>query len=422
METQEFVNDLNDRFFNGELSKLFLEKLEQLPVDRPDVFAFIERMFAYIHATGIPARDMSLMQADILGSLLSRILPGAWEGRVPPITVMGRHAVIDQYIKSNPWRSSNGKSMLDIGCGFPPYTTIETATFFPDWHITGADPSLPVYLVQDEEGNYATLDENKSSVYFQPAIPTVENWNSLLKDPAATKKRFEDLLVDLLSKSNGESHPDLEHNPIKNYEQENLSFIKGGIGQIAIEPKDVIRCFNVLYYFDDKFLENALTWFAKNTRDGGIVIVGGDWAASTESYYNVYKKVGEELVNKEFAFSLDCVCPFGIVTWYTNHNDDRQKAELVNYVRIIREDTSFMEEFYEFHDAQRIKHKMCARDEEGYYGDIDPSIQPQELWSNVSTVLNELNQEGFNQRAVDVLRNKGLDARVNEVGHIAITI
>ena len=422
MNTNEFVNELNARYFNGELSPQFQEKLRLLPMDRPDVFAFVERMFAYMKGSGLPARDVSLLQADIFGSLLARILPGAWEGRVPPITVQGRHAVIDEYIKNNSWLSSNGKSMLDIGCGFPPFTTIETANALEEWNITGADPSLPVYLVYDAEGNYATFDENKAVVYFQPAMPSIENWNHLLSNSTATKKHFENLLDELLNQPIKDGLPRLELNPIKNHETNRLLFISGGIGQIDIQPQDVIRCFNVLYYFENSFQQNALQWFAQKTNEGGIVIVGGDWAVSTECYYNVYKKENNRLVNKEFVFGIDCLCPFGIVTWYCLHNDDQQKADLVKYTGIIRKDKSFMEAFYTFHDAQRAKYNLCARDSDGYYGIADPLLQPQELWTMAAKTLAELNKAGFNQKAADVLSKAGFKTRINEVGHIAVEV
>lgn len=420
MKTLEFVENLNHRFFNGELSSQFQEHLQQLPIDRPDVFAFVERMFNFINKTGMPARDLSLLHANILGTLLARLLPGAWEGRVPPVTLQGRHASIDQYIKMNPWLTSKGKSMLDIGCGFPPFTTIETADYLSDWHITGADPSLPSYLIYDADGNYATLDENKSTVYFQPAIPSVENWNKLLSNSQASKNHFEQLLNELLKQPNTNEFPRLEMNPIKSYETERLSFIKGGIGQIEMEPKDVIRCFNVLYYFDNGFQDNALKWFANHTKDGGIVIIGGDWASSTECYYNVYKKNGNGLANTEFAFGIDCLCPLGIVTWYTNYGDDRQKLELVKYLSILRKDKGFMDAFYNFHDEQRKTYNLCPRDHNGYYGDVDPSLSPIDLWTRVRKMLDELNTEGYNKMAVDVLNKAGLDAKVNEVGHVSI--
>jgi hypothetical protein len=422
MNTQHFVSDLNERFFNGDLSPAFQEKLQELPIDRPDVFAFVERIFRYMHEAGIPAKDMSLLLGEILGTLLARILPGAWEGRVPPITVPGRHISMDQYLKNNPWLGEGNKHMLDIGCGFPPHTTLDTVKAFPDWNITGADPSLPVYVVHDEHGSYATLDENKSTVYFQPAIPTVENWNELLNDAPATKARFEGLLEDLINQPTGapDSLPRLEKDPIKAFETDKLKFLYGGIGQVDVEPMDVIRCFNVLFYFDDSFYEKALDWFGKNLKEKGILITGGNWAVSTESYYNIYQKVGEKLENKEFAFGIDCVCPMGIAAWYANYDDDRQTAELMKYVRILRDDKSFMGEFYNFHDAQRLKHGLCPRDADGYYGAIDASIQPQDMWGLAGQVVTEMNNAGINQKAVDVLIRTGLNARVNEVGHVAI--
>ena len=422
--TREFVQQLNETYFNGKLSPAFQERLQLLPVDRPDVFAFTERMFKYIVQSGIPARDMCTMLGDILGTLLARILPGAWEGRVPPITIPGRHAMIDSYLKNNPWINNDNKSMLDIGCGFPPYTTLETAANFPDWHITGVDPSLPYYLLHDEHGNYATLDESKNTTYFQPAVPTVENWNALLKDSNATRDRFESLLTLMLSRTeeqNGE-YPRLAINPIKSYETDRLSFLTGKIGEVNLEPKDVIRCFNVLFYFDDSFYEAALEWFQEQLAEGGILLIGGNWAVSTESYYNVYQKVNGLLISREFCFGLDCICPVGIVTWYANHDDYRQAAILANFVKIIREDQDFMSRFYEFYDEKRRQYGICPRDENGYYGMVDPTISPQELWLNARKLLDDLNASGFNKQAVDVLLASGLNARVNEVGHISVAM
>ncbi|WP_455169192.1 hypothetical protein [Aegicerativicinus sediminis] len=295
MDRINFLKDLNRKYFNGALSTNFLTRLQQLPVDRPDVFSFVERMFNFVRLSGIPAKDLSLFHADVMGTLLARILPGGWGGKIPPITVQGRHAIIDTYIGNNPYLKSNGKTMLDIGCGFPPFTTIEVSNYLKNWKVVGADPSLPAYLVYDEDGNYATFDDTKSIVYFQPAIPSIDNWNSLLSDASSTKKRFEQLLNEFLINPKTEGFPRLEIDPIKSYETEFLSFKNGGIGEIEIEEKDVIRCFNVMYYFDNNFQDKALNWFSQKTVEGGIVMVGGDWAHSTECYYHLFQKESGEL-------------------------------------------------------------------------------------------------------------------------------
>jgi SAM-dependent methyltransferase len=421
MTTSDFINDLNARYFDGELSADFVAEIEKLPVDRPDVFAFVERMFRFMKQGGVPATDLSTMTGEILGTLLARILPGAWEGRVPPITLPGRHMAMDQLLSSEAGLSGE-RTMLDIGCGFPPYTTLDTAKAFPNWHITGVDPSLPVYLIYDDQGNYATLDEHQQTVYFQPAIPTVENWNELLADSKRTKRRFEALLHQLIHKPDGgpDDLPRLEKDPIRHYESEHLGFIRGGIGQVDIPTMDVIRCFNVLFYFDDSFYQDALSWFSDQLNDGGLLLIGANWAASTESYYNVYQKRGGELVDREFAFSLDCICPLGIVPWYANYDDDRQSASLMKYMNIIRSDKAFMDAFYALHDAGRAEKGICPRDENGYYGVVNAALGPNETWMGAAQLLHELNSAGLNQMAAEVLRASGLDAGVNPVGHIVV--
>ena len=69
----------------------------------------------------------------------------------------------------------------------------------------------------------------------------------------------------------------------------------------------------------------------------GTVLFGGDWAASTECYYHIYKNrssAGEERICFQYRLYL----PFGIVTWYAMH-DDPQK---LNWLAIFEssEDSS----------------------------------------------------------------------------------
>jgi hypothetical protein len=422
MNTEKFVADLNTRFFNSELSELLKKQLLLLPVNRPDVFSFVERVFSFMNSAGVPAKDVSLFAGGVLGSLLARILPGAWEGRIPPITMPGRHAVIDRYIQSGELFTTANKTMLDVGCGFPPSTTLDSAKNLSDWHITGIDPSFPEYLVYDTDQSYATLDKSRSTIYFQPAIPSLESWNRFLNDAEATKKRFENLLEELLHgvRSTGSSYARIEVNPVMDYETDRLSFIRGGIGHAVNEPKGVIRCFNVLAYFNDDFFAKALSWFTNTVQENGIVIIGGNWAASTECYYNVYQKNGGVLINKEFSFGLDCINPIGICPWFASYDDYRQTNQLVKYIGMIRSDKAFMDEYYAFNDDQRARYAVCARDEQGYYAGVDPEMDPARLWTTANRMIQELNDAGFNQKAVKVLKRSGLHARVNEVGHVAI--
>ena len=83
---------------------------------------------------------------------------------VPPITLEGRHSGIDEYMARNRWRKlEKGNRFLDLGCGFPPKTTLDSAKRFPESQLTGADPSFGRYLVQDPNGDYGIEDVTRIS-------------------------------------------------------------------------------------------------------------------------------------------------------------------------------------------------------------------------------------------------------------------
>lgn len=431
MAESDYVAQLNDRYFAGQLSPAFLEGLAHLPADRVDVRAFVERMFRLMRRGCFEASDLSQFQGEVVGSLLARILPGAWGGRIPPITVGGRHLKIDQYVSDNRWLANKeSPKLLDVGCGFPPDTTMETAAHLPDWQICGVDPSLPAYLVYDVDGNYATFDEQQRAQYFQPAVPNVENWNALLSDAESTRSHFEALLQMLLDGESVDKQRSLAPiekdgarlliDPVRQYERDNLSFAVGGIGDAHIEDMLVVRCFNVLIYFDDKFREQALDWFQEVLREGGLLLCGTNWALSTECRYCVYQKVDGRLIGREFAFSIDNVCPLVIAPWYTLHDGDRELGLLTDLLHTLRSDRQFKERLYARSDALRAEYGLCPRGADGFYGNVDPALSPGDLWDRVARIGERLDEEGLAEQSVTVLRDAGYNARRNEVGHIAI--
>ena len=119
--------------------------MEAINEERPEVQSWIERMARQMKAQRFDGRDLNEVLAWVLGALLAKILPGAWGGAVPPITLEGRHTAIDDYLERNPWRALvSGDRFLDLGCGFPPLTTMDSAKRFPGVQLTGADPSFAV--------------------------------------------------------------------------------------------------------------------------------------------------------------------------------------------------------------------------------------------------------------------------------------
>ena len=421
-----FTERMNRAYFDGRLSPDVLDRLSNLPTEREDVKAFVERMFRFMTDAEMTAHDLSTLQGEVLGSLLARILPGAWQGRVPPITVKGRHRRIDDYVRNNRYlgRRDAGR-MLDLGCGFPPETTIDTAEHLDAWTIHGADPSMPAFVVQDPQGAYASFDDNDRMIYCQPSAPSVETWNELLADHDATARRFlaiRDAFGDArIGTHDADDGSRLTIDPARSYERPNLTLGVGGIGDVEIADLDVVRCFNVLYYFDDDYRRKALDWFGSVLADDGILIVGGDWAFTTECRYFLYQKLDGALRPREFAFSIDNVVPLGVVPFFALHDEDRGLRMLARLVRTLRRDPAFRRRYYEFVDALRVDANICPRDDDGYYASVDPDVPPDELWKRAAKISAAIAAE-FGTDAVGVLERAGWDARVNEIGDVAVAL
>jgi hypothetical protein len=149
-----FLDDLNQRYFSGALSPGALELMRGVERESKEVRAFVDRLCRLMRLARVEARDFSLLLAWEIGAILPRILPGAWGGIVPPITLAGRHIRIDEYVRCTPWaRFAPGATLVDIGCGFPPLTTVDSATRLSGWNVIGSDPGFGRYLAYDARGD-----------------------------------------------------------------------------------------------------------------------------------------------------------------------------------------------------------------------------------------------------------------------------
>src|SRR5512132_3258310 len=166
------VDGWNRRYFDGRLSPPVVELLRGLDHADASAHAFADRAFRLMQAARIEATDISHLTAWQIGVIAPHVLPSAWGGRIPPITAIGRHKLIDEYLLANPWHRPAGRGLLvDLGCGFPPVTTIDSATRLEDWDVIGADPAFGRYLVYDEIGDYACFSDPTSPRYYQAGIP-----------------------------------------------------------------------------------------------------------------------------------------------------------------------------------------------------------------------------------------------------------
>jgi len=426
MTGSAFVRDLNRRRFNGQLAAATIERLEPLP-DREDARAFLERGAMLMERGAMPAQDFSPFQAEMFASVAAHLLPGCWGGRVPPITLAGRHVRIDQLVRK--LQGDSGR-MLDIACGFPPLTTIDSSSALGGWDIVGVDRSLPEYFVHDQHGNYCLYDERGSALYFQPLVPTKDTWEELLGDAEASAKRFEALLEELLRQRGNSSDAPLnvEHDgcslsvhPVHDYESPNLRFVRSDLESLVAEPADFVRCFNMVMYFDGQFRRLAMERFAALLRDGGRLICGTDWGWTTEARYISYVKRDRAVVPQELAFSLDNLTPIGVATFYTLHADEPEANMVAELCGVLRGDASFSSTFADVNDRLRAKHELCPRGSDGYFTDSLPAENPAAMWHIAGDYSVELDK-ALAQEACGALARAGRQARVNEIGHVAVAI
>ena len=424
------IETLNTKYFDGGLSQEVLDLLAPLDDERDEVHRFLDRMGRHIHRQELGAHNFSELTAWLIANFIPKLLPEAWNNSVPPITLKGRHALLDQYLTENNWnRIGSGDSMLDLGCGFPPETTMDTAQAYPGLKILGADPSFGTYLIQDKGGNYACFDENHEILYFQASSFDINDWEAVFADPAATKARFLGYLQSASDQLNefGEEHGSVEidgvhlqKNPVLQFAGDNLSFVQQGIGSDFDQRFNLIRCMNVLIYFDREFRNRTFEWAAGILEDGGLVMTGMDWAHTHSARIAINQMSDGELRPREIAISIDNLRPFEPVPWFTIVENDYETDAMVEIAHLLRNDKAFVEDFDRRFDELLVAHDFCARKENGCLGGITKETPPDALDRIIDEMIITLVNEGFVDNAVESLNRQGVEAWRNCVGFIAV--
>jgi SAM-dependent methyltransferase len=420
------VDTWNTAYFNNRLSPEAAAALDALNEANADAQALTDRAFRLMRVARLGATDLSVLTAWMFSSSVPQAVPSAWGGGVPPVTVAGRHQKIDDYIAANQWHQPHGEPVLvDLGCGFPPLTAVDSAARLPGWRIVGVDPAFDRYLLYDDQGDYGCFDDTLYLRYHQ------NQFGGLDADPAATRERLCRLLYRLLpllaSNDTGElaeveyQGSRLVRNPARRYESTNLALTQGEIGSFNINGgADVIRCLNVLMYFDQPFRDRALEWASKVLRPGGLFLCGSNWVRSTSSRYTVYQEQDGHLVPREFAFSIDNLRPISLAPWWALHDDDLENLYNAEAVGIIRRDEAFRRRFDERLDALLELAGICRRGPDGYLSGPDSETTLTDFDKHNATLAEQLDHEGFVDDAVAVLRRNGHKAWRNSAGHIAM--
>ncbi|MGA7523895.1 MAG: hypothetical protein WBW84_15695 [Acidobacteriaceae bacterium] len=419
------IEELCDRHLGNRPSPAVLPILKPLEHERQEVRDFIARTFRLMELSRFDVKDLSPMMAGGM-TVLPSILPGAWGGMAPPVTQANRHARIDTYLRSNPWASLGvGTVLLDVGCGFPPQTSMDASKSFPDWQIIGADPAFDEYVLYDEDGHYACLDAHGRVRYFQPGRGNPSSWMTLFNDPEATRRRFSEAFVrlaHLLPPDDGQSaivkrdRQRLVRYPLRSYETSNLQFLQAGFGS-PMPQADVVRSFNVLMYFDGGFRHMADQWLATVLRPGGLFVCGT--GGPSEVRYAVYRKEDDCLVEKEFAFGVENVRPFAWVPWMCLHDGERETWRLTEMVAILRSDQRFLSDYNACLDTLLQERGLMVREESGFLAIPKDGLDPSQYFAANEAIGRQM-QDQFTDRAVAVLGRAGLHAWRNSADHVAV--
>ncbi|MCX5883767.1 MAG: hypothetical protein NTU74_18825, partial [Deltaproteobacteria bacterium] len=140
-------NTLVAHYLGGQLPKEMAAAIS-FPALPTDVKRFISRMLILMRKADFPVTDFTPTLIWQLSNIIPGFLPCAWSGRAPPLTLPMRNAKIDAYVVKHTWPDGLVNPVfVDMGCGFPPITTMDAAAALSGWRVFGVDRSFFDYVV-----------------------------------------------------------------------------------------------------------------------------------------------------------------------------------------------------------------------------------------------------------------------------------
>lgn len=394
----------------------------------PDAQGFIIRMLDLMKRSRYSIAQFNPVLIRWLSTTIPSILPNAWGGQIPPITVSGRHKKLDDYIvKQNFPCNKEQNIFIDVGCGFPPMTTIDTARRLPEWQVYGVDRSFADYVLYDSKGHYACFNQAGKFLYFQTSMNS--DSKPVYADPRGTINRFKVLFQDLLpllqntvsqscetAEKNGAK---LIRNHAMDFETANFNFIKSDMMDLPPMKAQVIRCMNLFLYFAHNTRKESLHHIKNHLLHNGLLIIGTN-GLGAQSRYTVYRKKYDELILHEFAFSLDNLSHISLIPWFTIHEKDPEAMLLAQLAGTIRSNRSFWTGFSEAIDQLLEHHGLCKRKIDGFLYFPKTMMLPKEFLKTNAMLWQDMKEKGYLKDVVDILTNAGYDAWINPVDDIAI--
>jgi hypothetical protein len=224
MDHAGFFGSDESRVLRGRLAPVVLERLAALPVERADVRAFVERAFHLIRQAGL-RRPMS-HRFRVNSSVADRAPAAGHLGRPgSPITGRGPHRRFDDLVQ----RLCGDKGrMLDIACGFPPFTSVDSASALPGWTSSASIARCRSFFSRMDWGTMRRSTPTERCSISSRSRADQGKLEALLVDYDGSKRSLEELFRQLRA-GGAVSRASLRQHPVTWYERDNLTFVRADL-------------------------------------------------------------------------------------------------------------------------------------------------------------------------------------------------
>jgi len=108
--------------------------------------------------------------------------------------------------------------------------------------------------------------------------------------------------------------------------------------------------------------------------------------------------------------------------WFTLVDHDREAELLADLTGVIRADRNFWTGFNPYVNMLRTKYGICERGDDGFFSflEVARTAPPKVIVEEASALWNQLENEGYTDRAIEALCCTGDRAWKNPVGDIAV--
>lgn len=418
---KQIVSRWNRAYFEGRLSNTCLAELDLIDTEDEELTAFVDNFLFYLHEAGCPAEDLSPLGARFLAQIAKSYMPSLW-GKIPPITREGRLRVMDRVAHHSLSIAPNDAiRFLDVGCGYPPVTTIETARACPGWSCVGIDPNFPALILTDTDADtVGCFDESGRLVYIQylkgplqPALEVIE------RDQRRLVSKWSEIQTHASLRERFLADGRLIHHPEEQYEGDNLAFVASDlVGLQDCEPFDLVRCMNVFMYYSGREIIENIRHTKHLLNDLAFFICGNaPEVMSSTARYLAFQKKDSDLVPVLYGIDLAKLSRRDGNGWWAFHKDQPDTLFLAKLISFVAGNQELHAHLINVVDRLERELGYSERDSDGF-------LQQRGFISSTADndQLNQRLAEECGQEIQDYLRSNGLHADITPYAHLVIDL